>query len=603
MLEGSDFGNFQPEPGGQFATIAEHGVQALAEVGVVDRFAGEIDGHGGQAEGQAFQGQVDGGQVKLAGHRQAGGDRHEAAGGQPFAILGGLQAQRAFQVEQGAAAIGDGEFDQAQPLRLDSAFEHLPPVGVVVRALGVVAVGATPAQIAFTLGRGNRGIDAGEQAGQAFAVAIDAAADMTDSFAVDQARRDQIAQQGQQLVGDRRRVVVAGQQQGEVGTIESGGGGTGLGAGVAGKMAANPAQQFVGTVAAEAAIDPGQIGQTQHDQAAAGWRVIVVERRCELVHEIGTVGQPGQTVEGSFATDLFETGGFFLEHGLDPRDHGIHRAGQAFQFRGGRLVDTDEATLADRLSLPDHGIQRTLDAQQDLHADQPHQHAASAKPDEQPESAVPQLAVGKLVVADQFDRAELGPAVGDLGRAGVRFDREQADEPGRHAAGGGWAGLFDHRLAFRIDDPDLGILATVEHSGNLQFDGDRVLVQLRHGEGQRSGVVVVLDRQLLLKIIAGGHHADDEAAGKGDDGAGDDGEPELSEQGHGHLPHWKPSARARASRSCQRERLLLLVWLPVPCQRPALLKLKTGERSCRCDAGRICLFRLSRTSGSALGRG
>ena len=91
------------------------------------------------------------------------------------------------------------------------------------------------------------------------------------------------------------------------------------------------------------------------------------------------------------------------------------------------------------------------------------------------------------------------------------------------------AGFFDQGLAVRVDQPDDGILAAVKDGCDLKFDRDRVLVQLRHRQGQRCGIVIVLDGQLLLQIVARCQHAGHEAASEGDQGAGDDCEPDLSE--------------------------------------------------------------------------
>lgn len=67
----------------------------------------------------------------------------------------------------------------------------------------------------------------------------------------------------------------------------------------------------------------------------------------------------------------------------------------------------------------------------------------------------------------------------------------------------------------------------------------------------------------------------------------------------------RPSARILVSRSCQRDSFLLSPVRRPPSapgsQRPSALKAYTGNRSSRCEAGRISPIRLSSTSGSAPG--
>ncbi|MPN26488.1 hypothetical protein SDC9_173913 [bioreactor metagenome] len=97
--------------------------------------------------------------------------------------------------------------------------------------------------------------------------------------------------------------------------------------------------------------------------------VVVAQGGGELVHEVAPVGEAGERVLRRFAADLFEAGGFFLEHCLDPHHHRVHRPRQALQFRRCRLGDADEAALADRLRLADHGVERAFDPAQDLGAE------------------------------------------------------------------------------------------------------------------------------------------------------------------------------------------------------------------------------------------
>ncbi|MPM80100.1 hypothetical protein SDC9_127146 [bioreactor metagenome] len=98
-------------------------------------------------------------------------------------------------------------------------------------------------------------------------------------------------------------------------------------------------------------------------------RVVVTQRRGELVHEIGAVGESGQRVAVGFAAYLLKAGGLFGEHGFEPVDHGVHGAGHALQFGNFRFGQADEAAFADRLRLADDGIERALDAAQQLHAE------------------------------------------------------------------------------------------------------------------------------------------------------------------------------------------------------------------------------------------
>ncbi len=161
VLEGADFGDFQPQAGRQVLAATDQGQQAGAECGVDDRFPGEIDGYGRRAGGNTFEGEAGGGEVELGGHRQTRGHGHETAGGQPFAIVAGLQAQRAFEMQQMAAAAGDREFDQAQALGLDGAIEQLLPVGIRGGLLVALAVCLLPGEPALAFGSGEGGIDAG----------------------------------------------------------------------------------------------------------------------------------------------------------------------------------------------------------------------------------------------------------------------------------------------------------------------------------------------------------------------------------------------------------------------------------------------------------
>ena len=87
-------------------------------------------------------------------------------------------------------------------------------------------------------------------------------------------------------------------------------------------------------------------------------------------------------------------------------------------------------------------------------------------------------------MTDQFDRAELGPAGGDLGAPGARGNREQAGKPGWHVVADGGRCFLNQGQTFRIADLDACVLAAVEQRGHLQFEGHRVFFHLRHGERQ-----------------------------------------------------------------------------------------------------------------------
>lgn len=529
MLEDANFRNLKPEAGSKLAPAADQGLQAAAESGVQNRLAGEVDRNRRRTGGNAVQGQAGGGQIEFGGHRQARSHRHEAAGSQPFTIFAGLQAERAFEVEQLAPIAGDWKVDQAQALGFDGPFEQLFPVGVGGGVLFATRFCPAPGQAALIFGRGQGGIDLREQVADPLTMPIEAAGQMADAFAVDQAGRAQVAQQAEQLLGRCRRILNPGQQQGKIGAIESGGGSARLAGGKLGEFAPDTAQQLVGGFAAGALVDAGQVSHAQHQQGAVAGGIVIAQGGLQLVEEKGTVGQAGQVVERRFPAHLFETRRLFGKHRLQSLDHRVHRAGQALQLRCRGFGNADETPLADRLGLADDGVEWSPDIAQQLHAKQAHEAAADQKPGDQLEAAVPEFLIGKLAVANQLDRAKLVPAGADLGQAGLRGDRKEANEPGRDIAGHWRAGLFDHRLAFRIDQPHRRVLTAVEHCSHLQFNGDRILLQLRHREGERRGVVAVLDGQLMLEIMAGSQHAGEKTAGESDQRARNDGEPELAE--------------------------------------------------------------------------
>ena len=247
-------------------------------------------------------------------------------------------------------------------MHFDGAFEQLFPIRIRGSKLFAAAFGAAPGQAALVLGGGQRGVELGQQLADALAVLISAARQVGNPFAVDQAGRGEVAHGMQQLVGGFARVMQAGQQDGEVGPVQAGrrtilAAGSDLAAG-----GTDPAQHFVGGFASGPLVDAGEIGDAQHEQAAAGGRIVVAQCDLELIEEEGAVGQAGQAVQRRFAAHLLKAGSFFRKHRLEAFDHGVHGAGKALQFRGFRYVDTDEAALADRPGLADHGVERALDA-------------------------------------------------------------------------------------------------------------------------------------------------------------------------------------------------------------------------------------------------
>ena len=82
---------------------------------------------------------------------------------------------------------------------------------------------------------------------------------------------------------------------------------------------------------------------------AAAVRILVGQVLAQPGHEVVAIGQSGQRVAVGFAAHGFQACGFFLEHGLQATDRGVHGGGQLAQFRHLGLVDGDEASLGDRL--------------------------------------------------------------------------------------------------------------------------------------------------------------------------------------------------------------------------------------------------------------
>ena len=80
-------------------------------------------------------------QVQARSKLQAFGQRHEAAGGQPFPVSVEFQAQRAFCVQQCSVECGDRERREADPALVERAPDLLGPVtGRVRRTVGVADI-------------------------------------------------------------------------------------------------------------------------------------------------------------------------------------------------------------------------------------------------------------------------------------------------------------------------------------------------------------------------------------------------------------------------------------------------------------------------------
>jgi hypothetical protein len=119
-------------------------------------------------------------------------------------------------------------------------------------------------------------------------------------------------------------------------------------------------------------------------------------------------------------------------------------------------------------------------------------------------SAGPQSLVAKATMADQGDRSQLRPAVGDLRLARFGTNRQAFHEPGRGALVALCSRAFDDQLAMRIVDADRLVMPAVEQRGDSQFQSDPIWILLAQRQRQRRGVVGILHAQLLLKVGAGG---------------------------------------------------------------------------------------------------
>jgi hypothetical protein len=192
----------------------------------------------------------------------------------------------------------------------------------------------------------------------------------------------------------------------------------------------------------------------------------------------------------------------------------------------------------------------------------------------------------------------------------------RSDEPFRGAEVALLAArAFDDQLAVGVVDADRFVMPAVEQRGHSQFQVTISGFCWLSDRASADALSAFFMLQLLLKVGAGGEQRGKQAAGQREQHADDDGEPELAIHRHGVsfltflATHGqsKPSLRARSKRSCQRESWPVpptcRAELPAtPFQMASLLKLKTGCRSLRCEAGRISGYQIVEYQRFGIGR-
>ncbi|MNH18402.1 hypothetical protein D3C79_781030 [compost metagenome] len=125
------------------------------------------------------------------------------------------------------------------------------------------------------------------------------------------------------------------------------------------QLLADGLEQLVGTLTAEALVEPGEVFDSQQQQVARPGFFDIADLCIELHFEITPIGQACEAVLIGLNTQLFAALSLLLEQRLELLDHLIHGLDHPAQLWGARQVrQAEKLATSNGVGLRHHVVQR-----------------------------------------------------------------------------------------------------------------------------------------------------------------------------------------------------------------------------------------------------